>query len=681
MDVSPKDRETARPAQPVPRTFWLRVLAIFLPLALLVNGFLAAWYHLDNSTRQAVARSRQWQQIWMTKRQITQDFTLIVSDILTLARQYTRYEAMALAEDEKRSILTADYLAMAETKQIYDQIRLLDITGMESIRVDYAGGLARAVSPDRLQFKGRHSYFFHSLPLGYGEVYISRIDLNLEHGRVEYPIKPVLRILTPVMDRNGVKTGVLVLNYLARSLLAAIRADASVFPGELTVLDPDSYWLLGKTPADEWGFILEARRHRTFSRDFPAAWQRVSAQTQGRVMEKGLLFTFDTVYPMKKVRALCRQRGAKLESGGTDTDPARYHWKIVSALPVSELKSDSRVYAVFGAAACVLLMILSLRASHHFEQRLKAEENLREKEERLHAMSQASLDALVLIDAGGRVLFWNAAAEEMFGYRAEEVLGKDVHQLIAPPEDRAAAAEGMRHFAATGQGKVVDSVLEFEALRKDGTRFPIGRAVAAFAHAGRWFAVAGIRDITERKKAETDLKMANAKLQDLGKLKDKFLGMAAHDMRNPLVSIRGFSEMMVEGDLGPVSGPQREFLGIIQNTAQEMLTLINDLLDISVIESGRLELRKKPGNLKDLVEKRLHLMGPHAEKKQVVFHTAFETVPNISMDAARVAQIIDNLLSNARKIQPGGVHHQHPTGTSPTVRGPPHHRPGRRDSR
>ncbi len=163
------------------------------------------------------------------------------------------------------------------------------------------------------------------------------------------------------------------------------------------------------------------------------------------------------------------------------------------SLTVSLVKNDAG--KVIGASAI----------ARDITERKAMEEALRGREERIRAMSQAALDAIIVIDDAGRIDFWNPAAERMFGYTEAEALGQDVHLLITPPEMRAAALSGMVSFAGTGRGMVVNNLLSFMALRKDGTQFPVERAVAAFNLGGRWYAVGSIRDQTERKIAEDRL--------------------------------------------------------------------------------------------------------------------------------------------------------------------------------
>lgn len=164
------------------------------------------------------------------------------------------------------------------------------------------------------------------------------------------------------------------------------------------------------------------------------------------------------------------------------------------------------------------------------------------------------------------------------------------------------------------------------------------------------------KEVTSRllKKLVLNHSAAERQLFELNQLKNKFLGIAAHDLRNPLASIRGFSELLLSDDMDPLTEDQHEFIKTIHSLSQDMLNLVNDLLDVSVIESGKLELKRQPGSLKVLIEERIHINSILAKNKQMKLHESLATVPEVSFDYSRIAQVVDNLISNAIKYSPSG---------------------------
>jgi two-component system, sensor histidine kinase and response regulator len=154
------------------------------------------------------------------------------------------------------------------------------------------------------------------------------------------------------------------------------------------------------------------------------------------------------------------------------------------------------------------------------------------------------------------------------------------------------------------------------------------------------------------KKLVMNYALAEKNLVELNQIKNKFLGIAAHDLRNPLGSIMGFSEILLDQEVGPLNDDQRECLSIISYAASNMLNLVNELLDVAVIESGKLDLHFTPGSLKDLLEQRVKLNTMVAQKKNIRLHAEFGELPEVVFDENRVGQVVDNLISNAIKFSP-----------------------------
>jgi len=147
-----------------------------------------------------------------------------------------------------------------------------------------------------------------------------------------------------------------------------------------------------------------------------------------------------------------------------------------------------------------------------------------------------------------------------------------------------------------------------------------------------------------------ELHQQKLKLEELNNLKTKFLGIAAHDLRNHIVSIRGFSEMLLKDSGDPLSEEQGDFLTLIHDVSEDMLALLNDLLDISMIESGKITLQLTAGTLKELVEERVRIYSVVGHKKNITLHQELADLPESLFDANRISQIIDNLISNAIKF-------------------------------
>jgi two-component system, sensor histidine kinase and response regulator len=152
-----------------------------------------------------------------------------------------------------------------------------------------------------------------------------------------------------------------------------------------------------------------------------------------------------------------------------------------------------------------------------------------------------------------------------------------------------------------------------------------------------------------------DLAGSNRELIELNQLKNKFLTMAAHDLRNPIIAIRELTEILTDPDDARLElTERRQYLGIIHETSHEMLSLLNDLLDVSIIESGRLEIRPEPVDLPALIADRVRINQVVAEKKGIRIETDLPEIPPLELDSSRIVQVFDNLMSNAIKFSPKG---------------------------
>jgi len=182
-------------------------------------------------------------------------------------------------------------------------------------------------------------------------------------------------------------------------------------------------------------------------------------------------------------------------------------------------------------------------------ERAVAREKLRNEQAKIKAMAEASYDSLVMVDAKGIVLFWSPAAETMFGWSNEEAIGSEIHDLIAPLHYHEEAKSGLKEFALTGTGKVMESVMEFDALRKDKSIIPVERSVSSFQIDNDFFAVGILRDVTERKKLEKELTLL-ARTDKMTSLYNRgyFMELAEHEIDRSLRYNTSLAIIMFDAD-------------------------------------------------------------------------------------------------------------------------------------
>ncbi len=148
------------------------------------------------------------------------------------------------------------------------------------------------------------------------------------------------------------------------------------------------------------------------------------------------------------------------------------------------------------------------------ERQKRIEEKLRESEEKYHSITNATIAAIITMTGDGKISFWNPAAERIFGYSKEEVTGKDLHFLLASEDYHGQYEKGISKFSSSGKGPLIGRMIELTAVRKDGTKFPIGLSLSAYQVNGQWNSIGILRDITERKQAEKDLRKARDELEE-----------------------------------------------------------------------------------------------------------------------------------------------------------------------
>jgi PAS domain S-box-containing protein len=279
----------------------------------------------------------------------------------------------------------------------------------------------------------------------------------------------------------------------------------------------------------------------------------------------------------------------------------------------------------------ISLAATNLALSQQSHAREKAEEQVHQ----LAAIVEHSNDAIIATSLDGTILTWNAGAERLYGYSQAEVQGRHVSLLHA----RKHAGEEL--FGRIMRGDLVEQ-LEAINLTRDGRRIDVALTVSPMLdRAGRVIGASTIaRDITERKQLE--------------QMKDDFVGTVSHELRTPLTAIKGFIELVGDGDAGPLTEAQREFLQIAGRNTDRLGSLINDLLDVNQIDSQRLEIRTQPTDLVAILEDVAKTFRPVAESRGLALLVQIDRLPPIVGDGPRLVQVFSNLVSNAIKYTPSG---------------------------
>lgn len=305
-----------------------------------------------------------------------------------------------------------------------------------------------------------------------------------------------------------------------------------------------------------------------------------------------------------------------------------YRWLLWHATSNIE---DQRIYAV----------------AHDDTPRRNAEERAQEalaevsdREARLSAVVSTAVDAIITIDARGIIETVNPAVEKLFGYTASELVGQNVRMLMASG-DRNKHDQYIANYFATGNRKIIGIGREVLAQRKDGRSFPVELAVSEMRIGNEPMFTGILRDVSERKKIE--------------RMKSEFVATVSHELRTPLTSIRGSLGLLASGRMGELSGEASEMIQIAMNNSERLVRLVNDILDVEKIESGRLEFRLTPIDLSKAVQEAIENNSGFASQQGARIAVRAE-VPELVVraDPDRLEQVLTNLLSNALKFSPDG---------------------------
>ena len=317
-----------------------------------------------------------------------------------------------------------------------------------------------------------------------------------------------------------------------------------------------------------------------------------------------------------------------------DHIPIRYH-----------KKKDGTIFPVeMGLAAFMYKGRQTIiGTSRDITERAKAEEALRESEEQLRSITNTAKDAIIMMDDEGKISYWNPAAEEIFGYSAQEAIGKELHSLIVPEKYLDDFRKGFTEFKKTGKGAAIEKTVELEALKKDGTEIYVELSLSAIQHKGRWQAVGIVRDMSEKKQLEDQFRQAQ-KMEAVGRL----AGGVAHDFNNLLTVISGNADLALMS-LDPID-PLRRDLEQVKNASVRAANLTGQLLAFSrkqTIQPKVLDLNSIAQDMEKMLRR---LIREDIELDIVLLPDLW----SVKVDRGQVEQVIANLTVNARDAMPEG---------------------------
>ncbi len=316
---------------------------------------------------------------------------------------------------------------------------------------------------------------------------------------------------------------------------------------------------------------------------------------------------------------------------------------------------DVRLHTVAWEGATALMFSISQRRDANVESR-GASDKLAEADTRIDELEQildTATDGVIVIDGAGKIGSMNRAAQALFGVDAADFRGRHFTDLLAA-ESHKPALDYLDGLAANGVASVLNDGREVIGSVPQGGLIPLFMTMGRVGRSDTFCAV--LRDITHWKRVEEELTTARRAAETANAQKSEFLAKVSHEIRTPLNAIIGFSEVMMEERFGPIGNERyRDYLNDIHVSGAHLMSLINDLLDLSKIEAGKLELSFEAVPVNTLIQEAVALMQPAANRERIIIRTSLSTeVPNVVADARAFRQILLNLLSNAIKFTKAG---------------------------
>lgn len=592
-----------------------------------------------------------------------------------------------------RQRLEAIFRTFLKSKPDYRQVRFIDKSGRERVVVLREDDKIIALNDEQFQNKAHRSYVRDTLKLPSGTVFLSEINLNREHGVVSVPHQEVLRSATPVYSElDESVAGLIIVNAEIGPALRKIQADIQDESVNIFITNDHGGFLLHPEMRKAYGFDL-GKRYRV-QEDIP---QLAPLYLPDNGESSSILLPADTgdshVVSFTKIPFDPDRLNRFIAVGitvpydhivakQTDvlSDVQNLAWVLVLvatalavffsyrlSLPIKNITQVMDDYTHKRATKVAMpvnkndeIGVLARSYKNLIDQVEEAQANLREMNQNLESMVdertqaletseirqrsiiQSMADGLITIDEKGIVSMFNLAAEKIFGYQADEVIGQNVKMLM-PEHFRFEHDDYLAryHQVGDGNGNVVGPRREVEGQRKDGSSFPMDVSISEMTVNSQKVFIGGVRDITDRKLID--------------KLKNEFISTVSHELRTPLTSIRGSLGLINSGAMGELPEQTKELLVIAGNNTERLLLLINDILDIQKIESGQITFSFRPLEIMSFVEQAIIENKAYGEQHGVEFVIRNRVADcNVMADRDRLMQILSNLLSNAAKFSPKG---------------------------
>ena len=285
-------------------------------------------------------------------------------------------------------------------------------------------------------------------------------------------------------------------------------------------------------------------------------------------------------------------------------------------------------------------------------EQMLAQEALIESETGLRAVLDNIVDAVITIDSDGIIENFNSGAERIFGYKAEEIIGKNINTIALEPYGDS-HVEQIHRYVSTGKSEFIGKNREVIGLHRDGRQFPLMISLNEMSVGGEMKFTGIARDISEQKKAYDVVLAAKEEAVEIKVAEERFISTVSHEIRTPMNAVIGFIDLLSKTQLGPV---QDEYVKGLRSSSERLLKIVNDLLEFKRIQAGKIEFVEEPFDLKQLLETLTQIFSIQANIKNIgLEYEIDDSVPLfLTGDETRLSQVLQNLISNAIKYTDTG---------------------------
>ena len=572
-----------------------------------------------------------------------------------VAWQQVKPSVLISGNDSPKQQLEDIFVAFAQSNPEIRQIRLIgkENNGRELVRVERRGVLISSVSFDLLQEKGDADYFREISRLSPDEIYISDITLNREYGVVENPIWPTYRIAKPIYDDSLNYYGFIIINIDASYLLNLLHEDFRGTSLSLFILNSKGYFV--DSPFEEFNFGFDLDKPEV---NWKQQTQEAALPSLGKVSNvqlangKGYY-----IFASKQVLSTRESRSVYLISAVSEDSVA---------VQVNR-SSHSTLYLM------IVIFLLVIGVTYAYQRQINRRLSLYDDKSRYEAIVAGSSDAIISTDKFGKILSWNESASYLFGLNESQAKQKKIFDFLTAEEDEQPISESLLADIISDKRSLT---LEVKISASSNTVQILSINLSPVVPSNSSIAptvAALIRDITESRKNEQkivaindslekqveertqQLELATQEAMKANETKSAFVANISHEIRTPLNGIGGMLELLSREQL---SQKQLGYLNMAKGSVATLTVLINDLLDLTKMESGKLDIAIEPMNIIETVSDVVSSMSMKAQEKGLALYLDCTKAQceHLVSDGYRIKQILINLLGNAFKFtESGGV--------------------------